>query len=663
MDPPPPQIEIVVVGPPRLPDAPGQRAFSTYDIAPELLDSADRIDDAVLQTPGVSLFRRNGSGAANPTIQGVSVRSIGSSGAGRALVTLDGAPLNDAFGGWVIWGAEPPELLSRATVSRGAGAGPYGAGALTGTIALGERSGPGFGLNADGGSLGFARASVFGEIQNGNVDLLFAGASEHNDGWIPVDEGRGAVDTPLSLDARSGVARVSVQRGRITAAARIAGYDEDRGTGVNKGVASDSGGAASFTLVAAPAPGEMGWRVQVWAQQSDLSNPSFSVARGRNTATPANLQQKTPATGWGANISARWGASQSGFEVGADVRHTEGDTHELFSFNGAAFTRTRVAGGETLVAGVYAETWKTLGDWLLTGGARVDSWRAYDGRRLERLIATGATTLDVSPSDTSDVAPTARVAVRRGFGALYVRSAVYSGFRPPTLNELHRPFRVGNDVTEANPALSPEKLYGGDAGIGADFGHWSWDAGVFVNRLDDAITNVTLGVGPGVFPPGVTVPAGGAYRQRRNVGHIAAVGIEANIEGDIRQLTWRAALDYTHAEVDGASAAAQLTGLRPAQSPQWSATGFLEWRFNDLDTLGATLRYEGARFDDDLNTRRLGSALTIDLAYQHRLTGSTVLFVAIDNASDAEVETAAQSDGTFSLAAPRTWRAGLRVRL
>src|SRR5258706_7727958 len=104
MDGPPP-VEIVVVAAPRLEAAPSQAAFSVYAVGGDDIAGAARLDDAVTQAPGVSLFRRNDSAAANPTIQGVSIRAVGPSGAGRALVTLDGVPQNDAFGGWVIWGA------------------------------------------------------------------------------------------------------------------------------------------------------------------------------------------------------------------------------------------------------------------------------------------------------------------------------------------------------------------------------------------------------------------------------------------------------------------------------------------------------------------------------------------------------------------------------
>src|SRR5258706_2863202 len=137
--PPPPTVEVVVVYPPRLAPLGGEAAFSAVEMGPEILKGAPRLDEALKRAPGVSLFRRTGSAAANPTTQGLSLRSIAPSGAGRALVTLDGAPVNDPFGGWVIWTALPPEGLEGATIVRGAGAGPYGAGALTGVIALQER--------------------------------------------------------------------------------------------------------------------------------------------------------------------------------------------------------------------------------------------------------------------------------------------------------------------------------------------------------------------------------------------------------------------------------------------------------------------------------------------------------------------------------------------
>lgn len=118
--PPPqaPEVEIVVVHPPRLAPLGGEAAFSAVRIGPESLANEPRLDEVLKTAPGVSLFRRTGSGAANPTTQGLSLRAIAPSGAGRALVTLDGAPQNDPFGGWVVWSGLPSEGIEEATVVR-----------------------------------------------------------------------------------------------------------------------------------------------------------------------------------------------------------------------------------------------------------------------------------------------------------------------------------------------------------------------------------------------------------------------------------------------------------------------------------------------------------------------------------------------------------------
>jgi len=651
------ETETIVVTAPRLPEAAGERVYSALPIDAETLDEALRLDRALAIAPAANLFRRNDSGAANPTVQGLSLRAVGPSGAGRALVTLDGVPQHDPFGGWVIWGGLPPELIGRANIIRGAGAGPYGAGALTGVVDLTERSAPGVSLRVEGGERDYFRVGGVGVAGDDALSALLAASVEHDDGWIPTREGRGAADAPLWRDAAAGAVRVQAMRGPVLISARLSGYSEERGSGLVGAGSTADGAALNLTLVRQPRADVMGWRLQAWARESDMSNTFVSVAPDRSTTTPASEQYATPALGWGVNTALRW----TNAEVGVDVRANEGETRELFFYSGGAFTRSRIAGGETLSAGAYAESWRTFGETLASGGVRLDWWRATDGERTERVIATGAPVLAVTPEDRSAWAPTARIGARRAFGDVYLRGAAYAGFRPPTLNELHRPFRVGNDVTEANPALDPERLYGVDAAIGAEREALSWSVGVFAVTLVDPITNVTLGIGPGVFPPGVNVPAGGAYRQRLNAGQIDAIGVEADARGAwSERLSWRAALSYTDAEVDGGDDAPQLTGLRPAQAPQWSATAGIVWRAWEGGALSVDARYESARFDDDLNTRRLAPALTLDLRFEQDVIKNTAMFIALDNALDAEVESGATADNVALYGAPPALRVGLR---
>src|SRR3954470_7661998 len=229
--PPPPEVEAVVVHAPRLAPLGGEAVFSAVQVGPEILKTQPRLDEALKRAPGVSLFRRTSSLAANPTTQGLSLRAIAPSGAGRALVTLEGAPQNDPFGGWVIWTALPPEGLEGATIVRGAGAGPYGAGALTGVVALQER-GARDGLGAFDISAG-QRDSYRVAASGGGPGLLVTGAAEKSDGYVPVrGPRRGAADQPTDLQATSISARAQHEIGDIQAAVRVGAYDERRGAGL-----------------------------------------------------------------------------------------------------------------------------------------------------------------------------------------------------------------------------------------------------------------------------------------------------------------------------------------------------------------------------------------------------------------------------------------------
>ncbi|WP_332764426.1 TonB-dependent receptor [Phenylobacterium sp.] len=660
--PPAPEVEIVIVHPPRLAPLGGEAAFSAVRIGPEILRTEPRLDEALKSVPGVSLFRRTGSGAANPTTQGLSLRAIAPSGAGRTLVTLDGAPQNDPFGGWVIWSGLPSEGLDGATVVRGAGAGPYGAGALTGVVALQERGAP-QGLATAEVSAG-ARDSYRAVAVAGLPGVLVTVGGSRTEGYHPVrGPRRGAADTRLRLDDAVAALRVQHDFGGMQAAVRVSAFQVNQQAGLVGARSNTTGSSAVLTLAQPAAEGVGGWRLQGWVRKSNLENSSVAVAAGRATTTPANDQYDTPATGYGLNAAWQGRQGPLAWELGADFRLAEGTEHERFRFMAGAFTRDREAGGKTLVAGAYAEAALDQGPWLATAGLRIDRSRAYDAVRRERDTATGALTLNQQGADRADTTPTGRLGLRYDLSeALYVRAAAYAGFRPPTLNELHRPFRVGNDITEANPTLKPETLQGVELGVGGE-GPVRWAATLFHNRLQDPIANVTIGVGPGTFPTAGFVPAGGTLRQRQNAGEIRAWGVEGEVSGEAAQtLGWRAAFAYTDAEVDGGASAPQLTGLRPAQTPKLTLTGGVT--FQPLERLGlsADVRYEGDRWEDDLNSRRLSAGMQLDARATWRTVDHAEVYLAAENLFDEELEVGQTADGVESYSAPRTVRIGLTIR-
>ena len=71
-----------------------------------------------------------------PRAQGATLRALGGNATSRALVLLDGVPMTDPFFGYVPFNAIAPERLASIRVTRGGGSGPFGSGALAGTIEL-----------------------------------------------------------------------------------------------------------------------------------------------------------------------------------------------------------------------------------------------------------------------------------------------------------------------------------------------------------------------------------------------------------------------------------------------------------------------------------------------------------------------------------------------
>lgn len=629
------------------PDPVGNEAFSNVTVTPKQLRANHQLDASLKQVPGLSLFRRDSSVSSNPTTQGISLRSIAPSGAGRALVTLDGVPQNDPFGNWVIWSALPAEDLGKGEVVRGAGAGPYGAGALTGVIALDETTGNGL-IAADlsGGTLGQIHAAAAGGADIDRFNVLASVSAASSAGWILISpEQRGPADDAVTLDTRSASLRVQTfAAGDTLISARAGAYEEHRHSGVVGATSSAEGITGSLTVAHPERGGDLGWRLQLWARDVGLTNVTNAVGPNRATVTPASNQYAVPATGYGGNAALRGAFDRFNWEVGGDFRSSEGESRELFSFQNGGFTGDRHSGGHSSVGGLYAEgAWRD-GGWLVTFGARADRWETSNGHVVQRSTATGDITLDRRFAAKSGTLPTARLGVRKDYdGGFYWRSAAYEGFRAPSLNELYRPFRLGNVNTLGNPDLTPEQLYGAEIGGGWRDDVFSIDGDVFFNQLHRAVTNVTLDACPVNFP--CTLQGGVTIVQRQNVGNIDAVGVEAETRYRLADdWTAVAAFDFVDAHVQAPSP--KIDGNNPAQAPRWTVTAGIDTTVIDRVELEAHLRYESLRYADDLNTFRLGAAITVDARASYAIDDHIRAYVYGDNLFDAHVASTASNGNT-----------------
>jgi len=642
-----PTAERIIVTGEGLEEAPSEGAYAVTEIDRERIVStaSGRIEDVLRDVAGFQQFRRSDSRSANPTAQGATLRALGGNATSRALVLLDGVPIADPFFGYVPFNAIQPETLSRIRVTRGGGAGPFGAGALAGTIEL-ESAGP--------AALDPLLASLVvndreeTEASAVLTQELGAGFAVASGRW---DRGQGFFTAPagerIPASARAGFDNWQVGLrgvapiGRdVEVQARVSLFEDNRTLRFEGADSSNEGQDASLRVVGR---GEWAFDALAYVQARNFSNVIISSTQ----FTRVLDQRNTPSTGLGGKFELRPPVGEAHtLRLGVDYRRADGELQEdnYSAFTGALRERRR-AGGVNSNLGFFIEDDWRIGRLLLTGGLRADRTVIEDGF-FRAVDASGALVEETLAQDRSDWTLSWRAgAAFEASDALRLRAAAYTGLRLPTLNELYRPFVVFPVVTQANAALENERLEGFEIGV-------DWQASdalalsltAFDNRVENAIANVTLAPN---------------LRQRRNLPAIDAQGIEGNVRLGLGRVSLDASLAYTDAAVDGEGPSLPLDGNRPPQTPDFAASATLAWEPSAGWRLAATLRHTAKQFEDDQENDVLPAATTLDAFAEIPVGADFSLMLRGENLTGEEIVTR-NAGGAIDLGVPRTVWAGLR---
>jgi outer membrane receptor protein involved in Fe transport len=606
----------------------------------ELLNSAaGALDDALRGTPGFSLFRRSSSRVSNPTTQGVTLRGVSGSGASRTLVLADGVPLNDAFGSWVYWNRVPLAAVERVEIVRGSSGDVYGADALGGVVQVltFEPGLPRFRLTAEGGSHDTGRVSTFGSVQQdgwhgeGAVEWL------RTAGVITVgEEVRGPVDVRADSDYQSGFFGAGYNAGRWRASGRVSLYDEDRGNGtpvqVNttqwkqvSGEASGTGGGGAWQARASGG-------TQDYYQTFSAILTVDGIARGGERLTTEQMIPTDFTTAFGQWTRA-WGDVV--VLAGGEARRTESLMEQVaHSFAGVPGDPT-FTGGVEETAGVFGRVRLTPVERLtVVAGARRDYW--------------SSTPLNVADPTHEARLFSPRVSAGWRFSdVVSVHGATYRSHRTPSLNELHRGFRVGAIVTNANPLLDPETLTGVEGGVLYTRDTASARITAFTNQLENAITNVTIGEN---------------LRQRQNTDTVRATGLE--VEVDLRphdRLAVGALAVATRSRFHETPEQPDIEGNRVPQVPQYQFGGNVTYVDPRGFNASVQARVFGDQFDDDVNDLKLDAYGVVDASASYQVIRGANVFVSIENLFDKDYDVGRTPLRTIGW--PRTVRAGVRVFL
>ena len=631
----------------RRPEALGDTAASVLVLSSSDLKTTAGIglDDALRQVPGFSLFRRTPSRGANPTTQGANFRGLGGSGASRALVLEDGVPLNDPFGGWIYWGRVPRAAVERVEVLRGGASDLYGSTALAGVVQV-VRTGtevPRLEGEFTTGQDDLGDGSLFAGGRRGSWGGRVAAEVFSTSGYYAVPEAlRGPVDGRLSTRHHGGDVTLERAIGSGRAFVRAGGYREsrDNGTGLQENDTSINQGVLGLDLPT----GSGGLRFRFDLGRQDYNQTFSAVTLDRSTERLTSAQH-VPAHSNG--FSAQWTrplGSSHVLVLGAERRAIWGSSDED-SFATATTVHSTAGGRQHTTAFFLEDSWSLGRRLIVQGGARVDLWRNFDGQQ-----TVGATVIPLEDREESAFSPRGSLLFKVA-RRLSLTAAAYRAFRAPTLNELYRPFRVGNVLTVANSDLSAERVTGYEAGMLVGLGNAvSLRATAFDMHATDTVANVTLSTTPTLIT-----------RQRQNLGEIRSRGVEADAEGRIGpRLVLAAGITFLDTRVLAAPDPV-LVGKRVPQVPR--RQGGAQIRYDDPKgfTFGVQARFSASQYDDDLNSLQLGGYWTLDALFGHSLNEWVGFFLAGENLTDAEYDVGRTPIRTVG--PPRTIRGGFRVRL
>lgn len=624
-------VPVIVISPEEIKEAPAKTA-----------------DDLIRNVPGTNLTRGS-STVTHPTGQSVGIRGIGST---RALVLVDGVPINDAFGGWVNWSKVPLSLVDQIEVVKGGGSSLYGTYAMGGVINILTKVPERRALVFDGGygTQDTTRFNFYGSEVLRDLALSLNVNSYKTDGYKVVPHRqRGPVDQEAHSDSH-GVNLKADYRATpdLKLSATVNTFHQDMNVGTP--ITNNARETVDGSVVAALGLDQMGeLKFTLFTEAQEFRNTNSRIGTGRLNETVA-LRQFLPTFDLGGSL--QWSRHVSDFwdlvTVGMDLRRIWGENREKIYGTTAAtagrFLRRRDTEATQLASGLFGEAiMKPVPAWQISISARGDYWKSFDATRVE-----GAQPPIVF-EDQEHMTINPKIATKYQLAEnLAVRGAVYKAVRFPTINELYRGFFSGTISFEPNHALDPEELLGGEVGVDlmALEKRLTLKLTPFYNVTKDLITFVTKA---------------STLRQRENSGEALSQGIELETSLQIlKELTLSTNYVFTDARFLDFRRDRALDGKRLPGVPEHQATVSLKFSHPALGNATVRGRYLSNQFADDRNADELDSHFVLDVSASRQIFKGVELFAIAENVSD-ESYFASRSGTIGTLAPPFQVFGGVRL--
>lgn len=557
------------------------------------------VTDILLRTPGVSLSRNGGYGAAT------SLRIRGAD-AGQTVMVIDGMRLADpsSTAGGHGFSSLMLDDIERIEILRGPQSILWGSDAIGGVVNVVTRRAEkplegGMAIEAGSHETVSARAGIGGASQS--VDWRIAGSTFTTQGISA--RANGTEDDGYSRQAASGTATVRLAPG---VSLDVRGYWADARNEFD----GSSGDSRAYGVT------------EEWSAYAGLT---FGLLDGKLVNRLAVLQNET---------------DRRNFDPARAIRQITFDAHgrvRRFEYQGDY----KLADGFDLVFGAEREEQEmrtaspsnTLTPYLLTPN-KADTNSVYGQARvtpITGLTLNAGARYDHQSRFGSNTVFSGGLAYTPNAGATIVRASYDEGYKAPSLYQLFSAYGVAD--------LGPEKAKGWQLGAEHRFGRAVHASATWFQRDTDNLIDFaycpTSGAQPAVcYIPGTATTRFGYYA---NVKQARARGLE--LTGSARWNVFLVEANYSWIKAQDRSHDAVFHGRQLARVPRHLAN--IESGFELPSGLRASVaaRYSGKSFNSASTAELLDDYWLVDLRAQWRVAEALTIHGRVENVTDKDYQT------------------------
>lgn len=381
-----------------------------------------------------------------------------------------------------------------------------------------------------------------------------------------------------------------------------------------------------------------GWKAsfnlsRYWIPDQD-ARTSNDYATGASNGAGTQSRQTKP--GWwtgDATFDRVFGKHEVGFGLNANLYEAGTDTYATTNWRTAtAPVYSTSTYGKTSLWGVWAEDAYDLdGNFVLTGGLRFDSWRAFDGGIGKRV---GGARVDSAYPERDETSVSPKLSLQGQIpGDFELQVSLGTAKRFPTVGELFQgrfdDITRQIDPTSYDPNLKSEKSKDASVILRRTFGKVRSTTSLFYQDIDDAIFSFS-----GLNQYGTVITS------YKNVDKVRQYGLELILEASdvlIPGLDIDANVTRIDAKTIKNSANTAAEGVKFPRIPDWRSSGNVRYRISDHLKASLGWRY-ASRPNSDLFGLSRGDAygfqteyFTVDTRVSWDVTKKAQLSVGIDN--------------------------------